>query len=66
MATNLNIRDDLIQEAQQLGKHKTKKEAVTIALEEYIRRKRQLKILTSFGTVQFDPHYNYKKQRKRT
>jgi Arc/MetJ family transcription regulator len=41
MATNLAIDDHLIEEAQRCGKHKTKKEAVTTALREYIRRQRQ-------------------------
>lgn len=37
MATNLRLDDKSTQEAQKAGKHKTKKEAVTAALEEYVR-----------------------------
>lgn len=64
MATNLAIDDKLINEARRIGKHKTKKEAVTAALDEYIRHRRQLEILDHFGTIDFDPDYDYKKMRK--
>ena len=49
MATNLALDDRLIEEARRAGKHKTKKEAVSAALEEYIRRRKQLRILEAFG-----------------
>jgi Arc/MetJ family transcription regulator len=65
MATNLAIDDRLIEEALKIGKHKTKKEAVTTALEEYIRHRRQQRILADFGTVDFDPKYDYKAERRR-
>jgi Arc/MetJ family transcription regulator len=65
MATNLAIDDRLIEEAQRWGKHKTKKEAVTTALREYIRRQRQQRILADFGTIDFDPTYDYKAERRR-
>ena len=64
MATNLAIDDKLIEEARRLGEHKTKKEAVTTALEQYIRRHRQLQLLNDFGTVDFDPSYDYKAWRR--
>lgn len=41
MATNLALDDKLIQEAQAAGRHKTKKEAVTSALQEYVARRKQ-------------------------
>ena len=66
MATNLQIDDKLIQTAVKLGKHKTKKAAVTKALIEYIDHLKQEKILSMFGTVDFDPEYDYKHQRRRT
>ncbi|HEY3974537.1 MAG TPA: type II toxin-antitoxin system VapB family antitoxin [Candidatus Sulfotelmatobacter sp.] len=65
MATNLAIDDRLIEEARKTGNHKTKKEAVTTALQEYIRHRKQLKILSDFGTVDFDPTYDYKAERRR-
>jgi Arc/MetJ family transcription regulator len=65
MATNLAIDDNLITDAQKAGHHKTKKEAVTTALKEYIARKKQSEIIDMFGTVNFDPDYDYKKARTR-
>ncbi|MGD0987125.1 MAG: type II toxin-antitoxin system VapB family antitoxin [Candidatus Sulfotelmatobacter sp.] len=65
MATNLALDDKLIEEARKTGGHKTKKEAVTKALEEYVRRRKQLAIIEAFGTVDFDPDYDYKAERRR-
>lgn len=65
MATNLQIDDGLIEKAVELGKHKTKKAAVTHALVEYINHLQQIKILSMFGTVDYDNDYDYKKQRAR-
>jgi hypothetical protein len=65
MATNLALDDRLIEEARYAGGHKTKKEAVTAALAEYIKRRKQLQILQSFGSVDFDPKYDYKAERSR-
>ena len=65
MPTNLAIDDQLLEEAQRIGGHRTKKATVTEALEEYIQRRKQAKILELFGTVEFDPKYDYKKQRRR-
>jgi len=64
MATNLALDDRLIEEARRAGGHKTKKEAVTAALDEYVRRRKQLQILNAFGTVDFDPAYDYKTERR--
>jgi Arc/MetJ family transcription regulator len=65
MATNLAIDDRLIEEARKMGGHKTKKEAVTRALQEYVQHHRQQRILSDFGTVDFDPAYDYKAERRR-
>lgn len=65
MATNLALDDKLIVEAQRVGKHKTKKEAVTAALSEYVRRRKQLDIVKLFGTIDYDPSYDYKAERRR-
>lgn len=63
MATNLQLDDRLIAEATTLGKHRTKKEAVTQALTDYVRHLRQERILDLFGRIDFDPAYDYKRQR---
>jgi Arc/MetJ family transcription regulator len=65
MATNLAIDDKLIEEARKTGRHRTKKEAVTTALQEYIQRHKQQRILDAFGTVDFDPTYDYKAERRK-
>ena len=65
MPTNLAIDDNLIEEARRIGNHKTKKEAVTKALSEYIAQRKRLEILGSFGSIDFDPKYDYKAERKR-
>jgi len=65
MATNLALDDKLIEEARKVGHHKTKKEAVTAALSEYVTHRKQLEILSLFGTIDFDPKYDYKAERKK-
>jgi Arc/MetJ family transcription regulator len=65
MATNLQIDDKLILKAVRLGRHRTKREAVSTALVEYIHQLEQEKILSMFGIVDYEPEYDYKKQRRR-
>jgi Arc/MetJ family transcription regulator len=65
MATNLALDDKLIEEARKVGGHKTKKEAVTKALMDYVQRHKQASIIEAFGTFDFDPTYDYKAERKR-
>lgn len=64
MATNLAIDDKLIEEARLIGKHATEKGVVTEALLEYIQRRKQIEILDLFHSVDYDPDYDYKEQRK--
>jgi Arc/MetJ family transcription regulator len=64
MPTNLAIDDQLLEEARRIGNHKTKKETVSAALSEYIAHRKQLEVLKHFGTVDFDPEYDYKRERK--
>jgi Arc/MetJ family transcription regulator len=66
--TNLAIDDRLITEAQKLGHHRTKKETVTAALDEYIKRRKQQGVLSLFGTIEYDEAYDYRRERssKRT
>lgn len=64
MATNLQIDDSLIEKAVQLGGHRTKKSAGATALTGYVHHREQEKILTLLGSIDYDPKYNYKKQRR--
>lgn len=64
MPTNLALDDKLIEEARALGGHRSKKAAVTAALDEYVRRHRQKDVIRLFGTIEYDPKYDYKAERK--
>ena len=64
MATNLALDDQLIEEARRVGRHRTKKAAVTAALAEYVQRRKQLRIFKAFGAFDFDPNYDYKAGRR--
>jgi Arc/MetJ family transcription regulator len=63
MATNLAIDDNLIDEARRVGGHTTKKQAVTVALQEYVARRKQMAILDLFGTIDFDGGYDSRRSR---
>ncbi len=65
MPSNLAIDDQLLEEALRIGGHRTKKATVTEALEEYIQRRKQAAILELFGTIDVDPDYDYKAERRR-
>lgn len=65
MATNLALDDRLIEEARRIGGHMTKKEAVTAALDEYIRRRKQQTIVKLFGMVEYERGYDHKANRRR-
>jgi Arc/MetJ family transcription regulator len=63
MPTNLALDDNLIAEALRLGGHRTKRETVNAALSEYIARRKRTAALRAFGTFDFDPEYDYKRER---
>jgi hypothetical protein len=66
MATNLHIDEKLLAHALKIGGHKTKRETVEEALREYIRHRGQKRIIELFGTIDYDPDYDYKKERRRS
>ena len=55
----------LIERALELSGERTKKAAVTRALEEYIARRRQRGLLELMGKLEWDSRYDYKKERNR-
>jgi Arc/MetJ family transcription regulator len=65
MATNLSIDPELIERALELSGERTKKAAVTRALEEFIARRRQKKMLDLMGKLEWDNRYDYKAERSR-
>jgi Arc/MetJ family transcription regulator len=66
MPTNLALDDGLIAEAVRAGRHKTKREAVTAALQEYVRLKRRLGLLELVNQIEYDPSYDYKDRRRQS
>ena len=65
MATNVEIDPALIQQALLLGGKRTKREVIEEALREYVLRREQQRILSLFGTIEYDEGYDYKQQRAR-
>jgi hypothetical protein len=65
MATNLAIDPELLERALALSGERTKKAAVTKALEEFIARREQRKLRDLFGALDWDPKYDYKAERSR-
>ncbi|HAX75970.1 MAG TPA: DUF2191 domain-containing protein [Cyanobacteria bacterium UBA11372] len=66
MATPLNINEALLQEALALDDQTTVDALVETALREYIQRRKRLKVLDLFGTIDYDEDYDYKRQRQQT
>lgn len=66
MATNLSIDPRLIDEALEVSGERTKKAAVTKALQEFIARRRQKRLLDLVGKLEWDSSYDYKAERTRT
>ena len=65
MATNLSIDPKLIEQARKVSGERTKKAAVTKALEEFIARRQQKNVLALFGKLEWDADYDYKADRHR-
>lgn len=63
MATNLAIDPRLLDEALAVSGARTKKEAVTMALREFVARRARARIVESFGTLDWDDSYDYKAER---
>ena len=64
MPTNLDIEDALVKKALKAGGLRTKKETVTKALEEFIQRRQQRKILRAMGSIEFREGWDYKTDRQ--
>jgi Arc/MetJ family transcription regulator len=65
MATNLAIDPALIERAVKVSGEKTKKAAVTRALEEFIARRAQRRLVELMGKLEWDADYDYKAERSR-
>lgn len=65
MATNLDLDPDLLVRALAVSGEKTKKAAVTRALEEFIARREQARVEELFDQLEWDADYDYKAERSR-
>jgi hypothetical protein len=64
VAIPLNINEALLQEALALDDQTTIDTLVETALREYIQRRKRLKVLDLFGTIDYHEDYDYKQQRE--
>ena len=65
MATNLSLDPDLLDRAVKVSGERTKKAAVTRALEEFIARRRQKHLVELMGKLEWDKSFDYKAERSR-
>lgn len=65
MATNLDIDPDLIERALAVSGERTKKAAVTRALQEFIARRSQKHLRELMGQLEWDPSFDIKAERSR-
>lgn len=65
MATNLAIDPTLLDRALEVSGERTKKAAVTMALQEFIARREQRRVLDLIGKLDWDETYDYKAERSR-
>lgn len=65
MATNLDIDPRLLERALEVSGERTKTAVVTRALEEYVARHRQKRLLELFGALEWEREFDYKAERSR-
>jgi Arc/MetJ family transcription regulator len=65
MATNLAIDPELLERAVEVSGERTKKAVVTKALQEFIARREQRRLLDLMGKLEWDPSFDYKAERSR-
>lgn len=64
MATNLDIAQELLDEAVKIGNHRSKRAAVEAALKEYISRRKQQEVTKLFGKIDIDESYDHNAGRR--
>ena len=65
MATNLAIDPDLLDRAVEVSGERTKKAVVTKALQEFIARREQRRLIELMGKLTWDDSYDHKAERSR-
>lgn len=63
MATNIQLDEALISDAQKLGNHPSKRATVEEALREYVVKRKQANVIQLFGKIDYEDDYDYKKAR---
>ncbi len=63
MRTNIVLDDELVKKAMQYSQSTTKRDAVNLALQEFVASRERLGILEMFGSDCIDPSYDYKAAR---
>ncbi len=66
MATNLAIDPELLERAVEVSGERTKKAVVTKALQEFIARREQKRVVELMGKLEWDDSFNYKTARSRS
>ena len=64
MRTNVVLDDDLVNEAIRLSGIKTKKEVISIALQEFVTARKRRNLLELEGRIKFMDDYDYKAMRE--
>jgi Arc/MetJ family transcription regulator len=64
MRTNIEIDNELMEEALKVTGSRTKREVVDLALRELVQRRRRKDLLDLVGKVEFYEGYDYKKLRR--
>ena len=65
VATNLAISPGLLKRVLEFSGKKTTTAAVTMALQEFIARREQRRLLDLFDSLDWDPTFDYKAERSR-
>jgi Bacterial antitoxin of type II TA system, VapB len=66
MATNLAIDPALLDRAVEVSGERTKKAVVTKALQEFIARREQKRVIELMGKLEWDDSFDYKAERSRS
>jgi metal-responsive CopG/Arc/MetJ family transcriptional regulator len=63
MKIQIEIDQNLLDEAMNLGKHDYRETTIETALKEYIARKNRTQMKELLGSIENDPDYDFKKLR---
>lgn len=65
VATNIELNKTLIEEAQRLGHHRSKRAIIEEALREYVQHRMEMEIINAFGQIDYNKSCDHKALRKR-